>query len=202
MHKTIKAVTESMEQLKFNTAIAALIDLNSEMLRWPAVPRASAEAFVLMLAPLAPHLAEELWWRLGHARSLAYERWPAWDEASARGRAGRDPGAGDGPGAQPHHGAGRCGRARRIEAAALADAKVQDPHAGKTIRRVVDGAGQAREHRDGLIEIGIYVKDGVAHRVYDNTSFSNGTGDDDNIKILGTTIPPRRNLPRGLRQRR
>jgi leucyl-tRNA synthetase len=80
VHKTIKAVTESMEQLKFNTAIAALIDLNGEMLRWPEIPRASAEAFVLMLAPLAPHIAEELWWRLGHAASLAHERWPEWDE--------------------------------------------------------------------------------------------------------------------------
>ena len=64
-----QGVTDSMKQLKFNTAIAALIDLNGEMLRWPSVPRASAEVFVLMLAPLAPHLAEELWWRLGHRAS-------------------------------------------------------------------------------------------------------------------------------------
>src|SRR5262249_25590347 len=80
VHKAIRAVTDCMEQLKPNAAIAALIDLNTEMMRWPAIPRASAEAFVLLLAPLAPHVAEELWWKLRHGQSLAHERWPEWDE--------------------------------------------------------------------------------------------------------------------------
>jgi leucyl-tRNA synthetase len=47
-------------------------------------PRRSMEAFVLLLAPFAPHLAEELWQRLGHAESLAYAPWPAYDEALTR----------------------------------------------------------------------------------------------------------------------
>jgi len=72
-----------MEQLKFNTAIAALIDLNNEMVGWATIPRAVAAPFVLMLAPLAPHLAEELWRGLGHEASLAYEAWPRWDEGLA-----------------------------------------------------------------------------------------------------------------------
>ena len=61
-----------MEQLKFNTAIAVLIDLNSEMMKWPVIPRGVAETFLLMLAPFAPHVAEELWRVLGHAESLSH----------------------------------------------------------------------------------------------------------------------------------
>jgi leucyl-tRNA synthetase len=47
--------------------------------KWPWLPREVADGFVLLLAPLAPHIAEELWQRLGHAESLAYEPWPAYD---------------------------------------------------------------------------------------------------------------------------
>jgi leucyl-tRNA synthetase len=125
-----------MEQLKFNTAIAALIDLNGEMLRWSDIPRASAEAFVLMLAPLAPHLAEELWWRLGHAASLAHERWPEWEghvladaqveiPVQVMGRV------------RSHVTVAADADAPALERAALADEKVQAHVAGKTIRRVI-----------------------------------------------------------------
>jgi leucyl-tRNA synthetase len=81
LHRTIKKVGEDIEGLRFNTAIAELIKLNNEMGRLSAVPRAMAEAFALLLAPLAPHIAEELWSRLGHAQSLAREPWPAVDPA-------------------------------------------------------------------------------------------------------------------------
>jgi leucyl-tRNA synthetase len=80
-HATIKGVTDSMERLAFNTAIARLIELNNELVALERVPRAVAEPLVLMLAPLAPHVAEELWERLGHDSSLAYAPWPAHDEA-------------------------------------------------------------------------------------------------------------------------
>jgi len=136
VHKTVRSVTGSMEQLKFNTAIAALIDLNNEMVGWATIPRVVAAPFVLMLAPLAPHLAEELWRGLGHDASLAYEAWPRWEEGLATD-------------AQIQMAVQVMGKLRsRItvpadadeqaaETAALADIKVRASLAGKTIRRVI-----------------------------------------------------------------
>src|SRR5204862_7263115 len=76
MHRTIKKVAEDIEAMRFNTAIAELIKLNNEVGRLPSIPRELAENFALMLAPFAPHLAEELWERLGHHKSLARRPWP------------------------------------------------------------------------------------------------------------------------------
>jgi leucyl-tRNA synthetase len=81
LHATIAAVRTEMEQLRFNTAIAKLIELNNHLTSLPAVPRAVAEPLVLMAAPFAPHAAEELWARLGHSSSLAYEPFPVADAA-------------------------------------------------------------------------------------------------------------------------
>jgi leucyl-tRNA synthetase len=81
VHQTIAKVTEDIEAMRFNTAISALMELTNAMYKWPQVPRASAETLVLLLAPLAPHLAEELWERLGHLESLAYHAWPVADPA-------------------------------------------------------------------------------------------------------------------------
>ena len=67
--------------MRFNTAISALIELTNAAYKWPSMPRSVAEPFVLLLAPLAPHLAEELWQRLGHEASLAYHAWPVADAA-------------------------------------------------------------------------------------------------------------------------
>ncbi len=140
-NRAVKAVTEHMEQLKFNTAIAALIDLNSEMMKWPAIPRSLAEAFVLMLAPFAPHMAEELWQRLGHQTSLARATWPAWDEELTRDARVEIPvqvmGKVRGRITVPAD-ADRTA----IEAAALADVKIQAHTAGKTILRVVTVPGK------------------------------------------------------------
>ena len=80
LHVTIKRVTEDMGRMSFNTAIAALIELNKSWVSLDDVPRSLATPFLLMLAPLAPHLAEELWQRLGHTESLAHEAWPALNE--------------------------------------------------------------------------------------------------------------------------
>jgi leucyl-tRNA synthetase len=82
LHKTIAAVRDGYETLRFNTSIARLTELNNALTQaYPAggVPRALAEPLVLMLAPLAPHAAEELWARLGHAQSLAWETFPVAD---------------------------------------------------------------------------------------------------------------------------
>jgi leucyl-tRNA synthetase len=79
LHRTIKKVAEDIEALRFNTAIAELIKLNNEMTGMKEIPQALAERFTLLLAPFAPHIAEELWSRLGHADSLARYPWPKFD---------------------------------------------------------------------------------------------------------------------------
>jgi len=79
LHRTIATVREEFAALRFNTAIARLIELTAHASRLDRVPRALAEPLVLMVAPLAPHIAEELWQRLGHPGSLAYEPFPQAD---------------------------------------------------------------------------------------------------------------------------
>ena len=77
---------EDFAALRFHTAIARIIELTahaSRLPRVPRVPRALAEPLVLMVAPLAPHIAEELWQRLGHPSSLAREPFPQADPALA-----------------------------------------------------------------------------------------------------------------------
>jgi leucyl-tRNA synthetase len=81
LHRTIAVVREDFAALRFHTAIARIIELTAHAARLPRVPRALAEPLVLMVAPLAPHLAEELWQRLGHPASLAREPFPQADPA-------------------------------------------------------------------------------------------------------------------------
>ncbi len=81
LHKTVKAVTQNIESLMFNTAIARMMEFVNAGLKSAAIDRNVMERFALVLSPFAPHLAEELWERLGHTATLAYEPWPVWDEA-------------------------------------------------------------------------------------------------------------------------
>jgi len=81
MHKTIDAVTTEMSNLRFNTAIAKLVELNNDVTKLDAAPREVMAAMVQMVAPLAPHIAEELWLRLGNTESLTYEPFPVADPA-------------------------------------------------------------------------------------------------------------------------
>ncbi len=81
LHKTIKAVTEDIEKLSFNTAISRLMEFTNEIGPQDPRPKSILEPFVLLLSPLAPHIAEELWGVLGHDGTLAYEPWPAFDES-------------------------------------------------------------------------------------------------------------------------
>ena len=74
--KTIVGVREDYEGMRLNTAIAKLIVLNNHLTGLGAVPREAVEALVLMTAPVAPHIAEEIWKRLGHEHSLAHEDFP------------------------------------------------------------------------------------------------------------------------------
>ena len=81
LHQTIQKVTDDVEAMRFNTAIAAMMEFVNKANKWDRMPEAVAESFVLLLSPFAPHLAEELWHRLGHADSLAYAPWPEVNEA-------------------------------------------------------------------------------------------------------------------------
>ena len=80
LHQTIQRVTADYERMSFNTAIAALIEFTPHLVALDNIPRSVAEPFLLLLAPLAPHMAEELWNRIGHKNSLTYEAWPIADE--------------------------------------------------------------------------------------------------------------------------
>ncbi len=84
LHKTIQAVTNDIDTLSFNTAIARMMEFVNFFTKEQSVPRACAEPFVLLLAPFAPHIAEELWQSLGHNGTLAYEPWPESDPALAK----------------------------------------------------------------------------------------------------------------------
>jgi leucyl-tRNA synthetase len=84
LHRTIAAVRDGYETLRFNTSIARITELNNAVTQtYPdgGTPRAVAEALTLMMAPLAPHAAEELWARLGHQQSLAWHPFPQVDQA-------------------------------------------------------------------------------------------------------------------------
>jgi leucyl-tRNA synthetase len=83
MHKTIRSVGEDIEAMRFNTAISKLMEMSNALIALDRTPRSVVEVFVLLLAPFAPHICEELWGLLGHETSLAYESWPIFDSALA-----------------------------------------------------------------------------------------------------------------------
>jgi leucyl-tRNA synthetase len=80
-HKTVKKLTEDFEGLRFNTAISQLMIFVNDAYKADTLPKKAMENFVQMLSPLAPHIAEELWERLGHSESISYEPWPVYDPA-------------------------------------------------------------------------------------------------------------------------
>ncbi|MCM3126159.1 MULTISPECIES: leucine--tRNA ligase [unclassified Paenibacillus] len=80
-HKTIKKVTDDLEHLRFNTAISQLMIFINDAYKADRLPREAMENFVQLLSPLAPHIAEELWSRLGHEESVTYVAWPDYDES-------------------------------------------------------------------------------------------------------------------------
>jgi leucyl-tRNA synthetase len=138
LHRTIKKVTEDLDGMRFNTAIAAMMEFTNHLTPLTVRPRAVLEKFVLILSPFAPHLAEELWQALGHKETLAYEPWPSFDEALTK----------DEEIEVPVQINGKL-RARllvpvdvahdkvKLEAAALADPKVKELIAGKQIKKII-----------------------------------------------------------------
>jgi len=80
LHQTIKKVGSDIETFNFNTAISAMMIFVNHLAKQPTKPKSVVEKFVLILAPFAPHIAEELWEKLGHTESIAYEPWPEYDQ--------------------------------------------------------------------------------------------------------------------------
>ncbi|MCP3762436.1 leucine--tRNA ligase [Domibacillus sp. A3M-37] len=80
-HQTVKKVTEDYEGLRFNTAISQMMVFVNEANKAETIPAEYAEGFVKLVSPLAPHLAEELWEKLGHSGTVTYEAWPVFDES-------------------------------------------------------------------------------------------------------------------------
>ncbi|MHC5111246.1 MAG: leucine--tRNA ligase [Planctomycetota bacterium] len=136
LHKTIKRVTEDIELIKLNTAIAAIFEFVNAATAMEKRSRSLMRTFVQLLSPFAPHLGEELWSRLGGSGSMAYEPWPAYDEALARDE-------------EVEVAVQVCGKIKgritvaadaddeALQAAALADEKVAASIAGKTVRKVI-----------------------------------------------------------------
>ena len=84
LHRTIAAVTHDIETMSFNTAIARMMEFVNFFTKADVRPKSALSDFVLLLAPFAPHLAEELWHLLGNPQSLAYHAWPTVDEAATK----------------------------------------------------------------------------------------------------------------------
>jgi leucyl-tRNA synthetase len=80
-HQTVKKVTEDYEALRFNTAISQLMVFINEAYKADVLPKAYMEGFVKLLAPVCPHIGEELWQKLGHEDTITYEPWPEYDES-------------------------------------------------------------------------------------------------------------------------
>lgn len=80
LHFTIKKVSGDLDVMGFNTAISQLMVFSNEFAKLKELPREAADTFVKLLAPFAPHIAEELWEHLGYKNTIAYEKWPEFNE--------------------------------------------------------------------------------------------------------------------------
>ena len=83
MHQSIIKVTDAIEKLSFNTAISQLMIFNNELTKCEERYREASEVFAQLLQPFSPHLAEEMWQKLGHNESIAYVAWPSADASKA-----------------------------------------------------------------------------------------------------------------------
>ncbi|NLX06449.1 MAG: leucine--tRNA ligase [Phycisphaerae bacterium] len=136
LHKLIRKVGQDVESMKFNTAIAAMMEFVNAAFRSGRIGRGQAERFLLVLAPFAPHIAEELWRTLGHDQSLAYEPWPAFDAKLAAEEQIEVPVQINGKVRSKLTVAPETDE-KQIEALALADPKVQQQLEGKRVLKVI-----------------------------------------------------------------
>jgi leucyl-tRNA synthetase len=144
LHRTIDAVRDGMEKMRFNVSIAKITELNNLLTaRYPdgGVPRSVVEPLVLLLAPLAPHVSEELWSRLGHPDSLATEPFPQADPALLVDETIEIPVQVNGKVRTRVH-VPADADAAAVEAAARADDKVAALLDGATVRKVIAVPGR------------------------------------------------------------
>ena len=84
MHKAIKKVTDDIEKMKFNTAIATLMSLVNDFNKLNRITKKEFETFLVLLNPIAPHITEEIWQNLGFESEIAYTTWPEFDESKVQ----------------------------------------------------------------------------------------------------------------------
>ncbi len=136
LHHTIAKVTDDLDGMRFNTAIAAMMEYTNHLTKLDVRPRSVIEPFVLLLAPFAPHVAEELWQALGHPRTLAYEAWPQADPALLKADTIEVPVQVNGK-LRSKLTVPADSDEKALEAAALADEKVKAFIAGKQVKKVI-----------------------------------------------------------------
>ncbi len=141
LHVTIAGVREELDNLRFNTAIAKLIEFNNHLTKLGGCPADMAEPLVKMLAPLAPHAAEELWAKLGHPGSITYEPFPVADPALLVADTVEYPVQINGK-VRSHIVVPAGTDNDEVQAVALADAKVQAALAGATPKKVIVVSGR------------------------------------------------------------
>ncbi len=140
-NQTVKKVTEDYEKLHFNTAISQLMVLVNEFYKADSLPLEYVEGLVKLIAPITPHMAEELWTLLGNVGSIAYAKWPTYDESKlvedtveivvqVNGKI------------KQHLNVSRTASKEELEELALNDEKIKAELEGKTIRRVIAVPGK------------------------------------------------------------
>ena len=136
LHKAIAGVREDYAEMRYNTAGAKLIELNNFLTKAGSTPRAVAESLVLMLAPLCPHIAEELWQRLGHGESLAHGPFPVAEQRYLVADTVEYPIQVNGK-VKARVTVAADADQEQVKAVALADAKVAELLGGKEPRKVI-----------------------------------------------------------------
>lgn len=135
-NQTVKKVTDDFEQLHFNTAISQMMVFVNQCYKADALPLEYVEGFVKLIAPLTPHIAEELWTKLGHVGSIAYAQWPTYDESKLEEDTVEIIVQVNGK-LRAKLTASQNITKDELEKQALADEKVQHHLEGKTIRKVI-----------------------------------------------------------------
>ena len=135
-NQTVKKVTDDFEQLHFNTAISQMMVFVNQCYKADALPLEYVEGFVKLITPLTPHIAEELWTKLGHVGSIAYAQWPTYDESKLEEDTVEIIVQVNGK-LRAKLTASKNITKDELEKQALADEKVQHHLEGKTIRKVI-----------------------------------------------------------------
>ena len=140
-NETVKKVTEDFEEMRFNTAISQMMVFVNNANKADSLPLEYVEGFVKLIAPVAPHIAEELWNKLGHEESITYAAWPTFDEAKLveanveiviqiLGKV------------RQHLTISKDTTKEEMEKLALADPKIQELLEGKEIKKVIAVPGK------------------------------------------------------------